>query len=166
MFKNIPVGSSLSRMEQNLGKAGYIFSKSLRVQLWAYRRGNGGGLPVAKEHTAVKPMLSPPQGRNLMWVPFSGPLPPKKPPPRRAVMEKGKGPQEECSHTYLRPVWSPTILLHDALIGQPVVEPGHILPIGPGGAKQGGIDRGICTPSLRNPHQGEQGKPRGPSWTL
>lgn len=40
------MGSSFSRMEQNLGKAGYIFSKSFRVQLWACRRQSAqGGCP-------------------------------------------------------------------------------------------------------------------------
>lgn len=41
-------------MEQNLGKAGYIFSKSFRVQLWACRREEcPGGLPITGERVSV-----------------------------------------------------------------------------------------------------------------
>lgn len=50
---------------------------------------------------------------------------------------------EERSHRYLCPVWSPTMLLHDALVGQPVVEAGDVLPVGPGWALGSeGISRG------------------------
>lgn len=202
------MGSSFSRMEQNLGKAGYIFSKSFRVQLWACRREEcPGGLPITGERVSVpghppyttvgSPCRSGgtsiPLSTCPAWVANRGtpsprgthlPLGPARcggpsltptqlqiPPP---MMEKGKGPPsadpllpEQRGRQYLCPVWSPTVLLHDALVGQPVVEAGDVLPVGPGGGSgregiSGGCG-GICTP--RKPSQETLtwgGQPQGP----
>lgn len=94
-------------------------------------------------------------------------------------MEKGKGPSstnpclpEERGHRYLCPVWSPTVLLHDALVGQPVVEAGDVLPVGPGGGQAGSTLAGAVGEFAHpenlpeKPPPGEKGNPRDPSWAL
>ena len=75
------MGSSFSRMEQNLGKAGYIFSKSFRVQLWACRRESiWGGCPslgsvslaLDPHHPCGKPLQKWWDLHPLIYVPKAG----------------------------------------------------------------------------------------------
>lgn len=86
-------------------------------------------------------------------------------------MEKGKGPPsadplfpEEWGRQYLCPVWSPTMLLHDALVGQPVVEARDVLPVGPGeGLGREGISRGWDFANApEKPPAGEKDNPKDP----